>query len=121
GQVTVGDIVLARYTPAAWRGRVYAMRFFLIFTTAGPAVWVIGRLWDRGGADLVLFVTAIIAGIFAINSLGITALVAGAEGRRARAAAGAPAGKESAGRGRPVVVFPRRRGPLGRARHAPPP
>ena len=91
GQVTVGDIVLARYTPAAWRGRVYAMRFFLIFTTAGPAVWVIGRLWDRGGADLVLFVTAVIAGIFAINSLGITALVAGAEGRRARAAAVAPA------------------------------
>ena len=91
GQVTVGDIVLARYTPAAWRGRVYAMRFFLIFTTAGPAVWVIGRLWDRGGPDLVLFVTAIIAGIFAVNSLGITALVAGAEGRRARAAAAAPA------------------------------
>jgi MFS family permease len=85
GQVTVGDIVLARYTPAVWRGRVYSLRFFLIFTTAGPAVWVIGRLWDRGGADLVLFITAIIAGIFAINSLGITALVAGAEGRRARA------------------------------------
>jgi MFS family permease len=91
GQVTVGDIVLARYTPAVWRGRVYALRFFLIFTTAGPAVWGIGRLWDRGGADLVLFVTAVIAAIFAINSLGITALVAGAEGRRARAAAVAPA------------------------------
>jgi hypothetical protein len=91
GQVTVGDIVLARYTPSAWRGRVYAFRFFLIFTTAGPAVWVIGRLWDRGGADLVLFAIAIIAAIFAINSLGITALVAGAEGRRARAAAVAPA------------------------------
>ena len=91
GQVTVGDIVLARYTPSAWRGRVYAIRFFLIFTTAGTAVWMIGRLWDRGGADLVLFVIAIIAAIFAINSLGITALVAGAEGRRARAAAVAPA------------------------------
>jgi MFS family permease len=90
-QVTVGDIVLARYTPSAWRGRVYAIRFFLIFTTAGPAVWVIGRLWDRGGADLVLFVTAVIAAMFAINSLGITALVAGAEGRRARLAAVAPA------------------------------
>ncbi len=90
-QVTVGDFILARYTPSAWRGRVYALRFFLIFTTAGPAVWVIGRLWDRGGADLVLFVTAIIAAFFAINSLAITFLVAGAEGRRARAAAVAPA------------------------------
>jgi MFS family permease len=94
GQVTVGDIVLARYTPSPWRGRVYAMRFFLIFTTAGPAVWGIGRLWDRGGADLVLFVTAVIAAVFAINSLGITALVAGAEGRRARAAAAAVAPAE---------------------------
>jgi MFS family permease len=91
GQVTVGDFVLARYTPAVWRGRVYAIRFFLIFTTAGPAVWAIGRLWDRGGADLVLFVTAVIAALFAINSLGITALVAGVEGRRARATAVAPA------------------------------
>jgi MFS family permease len=90
-QVTVGDFILARYTPSAWRGRVYAIRFFLIFTTAGPAVWAIGRLWDRGGADLVLFVTAIIAGFFAINSLAITFLVAGTEGRRSRAAVVAPA------------------------------
>jgi predicted MFS family arabinose efflux permease len=90
-QVTVGDFILARYTPSAWRGRVYSLRFFLIFTTAGPAVWAIGRLWDRGGADLVLFVTAIIAALFAINSLAITFLVAGAEGRRTRAAVVAPA------------------------------
>ena len=90
-QVTVGDFILARYTPSAWRGRVYALRFFLIFTTAGPAVWAIGRLWDRGGADLVLFVTAIIAALFAINSLAITFLVAGAEGRRMRAPVVAPA------------------------------
>jgi MFS family permease len=90
-QVTVGDFILARYTPSAWRGRVYALRFFLIFTVAGPTVWAIGRLWDRGGADLVLFVTAIIAALFAINSLAITFLVAGAEGRRTRAAVVAPA------------------------------
>jgi MFS family permease len=90
-QVTVGDFILARYTPSAWRGRVYSLRFFLIFTTAGPAVWAIGRLWDRGGADLVLFVTAIIAALFAINSLAIMFLVAGAEGRRTRAAVVAPA------------------------------
>ena len=29
GQVTVNDIVLARYTADAWRGRVYAVRYFL--------------------------------------------------------------------------------------------
>ena len=54
GQVTVNDLVLARYTPAAWRGRIYAIRFFLIFTMAGPAAWGIGRLYDQGGFNVVL-------------------------------------------------------------------
>lgn len=78
-QVTVNDIVLARYTPPAWRGRIYAMRFFLIFTSAGPTVWGIGWLYDRGGFGLVLWITAIVAAVFAANSLIITALVAGVE------------------------------------------
>lgn len=78
-QVTVNDIVLARYTPAAWRGRIYALRFFLVFTFAGPAVWVIGRLYDIGGFDLVLWLTAILAAGYAINSFAITGLVASAE------------------------------------------
>ncbi len=86
-QVTVNDIVLARYTPPAWRGRVYSMRFFLIFTSAGPAVWGIGKFYDRGGFDLVLMVTAIVAAIYTVNSLMITWLVSGAESRRSRAAA----------------------------------
>jgi MFS family permease len=86
-QVTVNDIVLARYTPPAWRGRIYALRFFIIFTSAGPAVWGIGKLYDRGGFDLVLLVAAIVAGIYAANSLMITFLVGNVEGRRAREAA----------------------------------
>jgi MFS family permease len=90
-QVTVNDIVLARYTPPAWRGRIYALRFFIIFTSAGPAVWGIGRLYDRGGFDLVLLIAAIIAAVYTVNSLIITALVANVEGKRARAAAAAPA------------------------------
>jgi MFS family permease len=86
-QVTVNDIVLARYTPPAMRGRIYALRFFLIFTSAGPAVWGIGKLYDRGGFDTVLLATAIIAAIYAANSLLITLLVGGVERGRARAAA----------------------------------
>ena len=42
GDLRAGDgerLVLARYTPAGWRGRIYAIRFFLIFTMAGPAAW----------------------------------------------------------------------------------
>jgi MFS family permease len=79
GQVTLNDIVLARYTPPAWRGRIFAMRFFLNFTLAGPAVWGIGRLYDNGGFSLVLFVTAIVAAVYVVNSLLITGLVTGVE------------------------------------------
>jgi MFS family permease len=86
-QVTVNDIVLARYTPPAWRGRIYSLRFFLIFTSAGPAVWGIGKLYDHGGFDVVLFATAVVAAIYAVNSLMITMLVGSAESRRARASA----------------------------------
>ena len=37
-QVTVNDLVIARYTPDAWRGRVYAVRYFLTFLVSGLAV-----------------------------------------------------------------------------------
>jgi hypothetical protein len=50
-------------------------------------VWGIGKLYDRGGFDLVLLVAAIVAGIYAANSLMITFLVGNVEGRRAREAA----------------------------------
>ena len=54
GQITVGDIVMARYTSDAWRGRFYAVRYFLTFITAGIAVQMIAQLYVRGGGDFVL-------------------------------------------------------------------
>ena len=81
--MTVNDFVLARYAPAAWRGRIYAIRFFLIFTMAGPAAWGIGRLYEQGGFNTVLGVGAAIAVLGAINTFAISALVTGAETRRA--------------------------------------
>ena len=85
GQVTVNDLVLARYTPAPWRGRIYAIRFFLIFTMAGPAAWGIGRLYEQGGFNVVLGVGAVIAALGALNTFAISVLVTGAENRRAAA------------------------------------
>jgi MFS family permease len=84
GQVTVNDLVLARYTPAAWRGRVYAIRFFLIFTMAGPAALGIGWLYDQGGFNVVLGVGIGIAILGALKTFAISVLVTGAENRRAR-------------------------------------
>jgi MFS family permease len=58
GQITVNDLVIARYPADAWRGRVYAVRYFLTFMVSGVAVSMIAFLCGRGGFDLVLGVTA---------------------------------------------------------------
>src|SRR5215467_8008775 len=71
GQTTVGDIVIARYVADAWRGRVYAVRYFLAFISSGIAVQLIARLYGRGGFDLVLAAIAVtgfvmLAGVYAM-------------------------------------------------------
>ncbi len=82
GQVTVGDLVIARYTADAWRGRVYAVRYFLTFVSSGAAVSIIAWLYSRGGFDLLLAAVAGIAGIFLAGVLGIVFLVSGVERAR---------------------------------------
>jgi MFS family permease len=96
GQVTVNDLVLARYAPPAWRGRIYAIRFFLIFTMAGPAAWGIGRLYDLGGFNLVLGIGAAVAALGAVNTFAISALVTGVEKQRAAETARARAIRQPA-------------------------
>jgi len=82
-QVTVNDLVIARYTADAWRGRVYAVRYFLTFLVSGAAVSLIALLHGRGGFDLVLGVTAMIALGFVIATAAIAVLVNGVEKERA--------------------------------------
>ncbi len=86
GQVTVNDMVIARYTADAWRGRVYAVRYFLVFISAGASVAAIAYLHSRGGFDLVLFVTAIIAFVFFAATFVLALLVAKPESKRAAVA-----------------------------------
>ena len=92
-QVTVNDLVIARYTADAWRGRVYAVRYFLTFAVSGAAVSIIALLHERGGFDLVLVTTAGLALALAVVTIVITMLVHGVERERARdpASAAAPA------------------------------
>lgn len=78
-QVTVGDVVIARYTADAWRGRVFAVRFFLAFITSGLAVWMISAFLGKGGFDLVLIMTAIVALLFAFATIAISLLANRAE------------------------------------------
>ena len=82
GQITLNDLVIARYTADAWRGRVYAVRYFLTFMVSGAAVSMIAFLYNRGGFDLVLDTTAIIALGFVIGVLLIAIIANGAEKAR---------------------------------------
>jgi predicted MFS family arabinose efflux permease len=78
-QVTVNDLVIARYTADAWRSRVFAVRYFLTFLVSGAAVWLISVLYGRGGFDLVLGFAAVIALGFVFGTAGIAVLVNGVE------------------------------------------
>lgn len=79
GQVTVGDMVIARYTADAWRGRIYAVRFFLSFISSGLAVSMIAGLYGKGGFPLVLGATTIFAIVFGVCAVLIALLAARVE------------------------------------------
>lgn len=85
GQVTVNDIVLARYTADAWRGRVYAVRYFLLFISAAAAIGMIALLHERGGFELVLAVNAVIALVMFIATAALAVMVGNVEARHATA------------------------------------
>ena len=82
GQITVNDLIIARYTADAWRGRVYAVRYFLTFMISGAAVSMIALLYGRGGFALVLGATAFIAFGFLIAVLAIAYIASGVERER---------------------------------------
>ena len=74
-QVTVNDMVMARYTADAWRGRVYAVRYFLLFIGAGGAVGLLALLHKIGGFSLVMGVNAVIALAMFVATAGLWAFL----------------------------------------------
>ena len=82
GQITLNDLVIARYTADAWRSRVYAVRYFLTFMVSGVAVSMIALLYARGGFNLVLGATAVIALGFLVAVLLIALIANGVEKSR---------------------------------------
>jgi predicted MFS family arabinose efflux permease len=78
-QVTVNDFVIARYTADAWRGRIYAVRYFITYLISGAAATMIWFLHSRGGFDLVLGVIAVVALGFVIGTAMVALLVHGVE------------------------------------------
>ncbi|MGB6447164.1 MAG: MFS transporter [Xanthobacteraceae bacterium] len=85
GQITVNDLILARYSADAWRARLYAVRYFVTFMISGVAVSMIAFLHARGGFGLVLSVTAVVALGFLIGAIAIAILANGVEKTRTQA------------------------------------
>jgi len=82
GQITVNDLLIARYTADAWRGRVYAVRYFITFMISGVAVSMIAVLYGRGGFSLVLGATAVVAMGFLIAAIAMAIFANGVEKAR---------------------------------------
>ena len=82
GQVTVNDMIMARYTADAWRGRVYAVRYFLLFISAGAAIGMISLLHQSGGFKLVLGVNAMIALLLFVTTVGLVSLIVSVENKQ---------------------------------------
>ena len=85
GQVTVNDMVIARYSADAWRGRVYAVRYFLLFVSAGAAVAMIARFHQQGGFHLVLLVTAAVTFVFFLAAIGVAVMASLAQPKQSAA------------------------------------
>jgi MFS family permease len=85
GQVTVNDIILARYTADARRGRVYAVRYFTLFISAGAAVAMISLLHNAGGFAMVIGANAAIALLMFLCTAVLVALIVNVETRHAAA------------------------------------
>jgi MFS family permease len=82
GQITVNDLIIARYTADAWRSRIYAVRYFLTFMISGVAVSMIALLYGRGGFSLVLGATALVAMGFLVAVIAIAVIANGVERSR---------------------------------------
>ena len=61
GQIPLNDAIVGRYCADEFRARVYAVRYFITYLISGIAIGMIAFLHSRGGFDLVLGITAVIA------------------------------------------------------------
>ena len=61
GQIPINDTLIARYTPDAWRGRVYSVKHVLSFIVSAAAVPSIAWLYEGTGGFTTMFICAAIA------------------------------------------------------------
>jgi MFS family permease len=68
GQVTFNDGMVARYTDAGWRARVYALRYLLSFGVAAAAIPLVAVMHAHGGFTMLFRVLAVFGALVALGA-----------------------------------------------------
>ncbi|HXC90457.1 MAG TPA: MFS transporter [Stellaceae bacterium] len=63
GQITFNDGMVARYTDAGWRARVYAVRYLLSFGVAASAIPLVAAMHAHGGFGALFEVLAVFGAV----------------------------------------------------------
>ena len=69
GQITFNDGMVARYTDAGWRARVYALRYLLSFGVAAAAIPLVAVMHAHGGFAALFRVLAICGALVTLGAL----------------------------------------------------
>ena len=69
GEIPIHDTILTRYTRAAWRGRVFAVKFVLALLVAAVVPSLIGTVHDDYGLDVLFLILAAAAAGVALSAL----------------------------------------------------
>jgi len=69
GEIPIHDTIVTRYTRAAWRGRVFAVKFVLALLVAAVVPRLIGSVHDDHGLDVLFLILAAAAAGVALSAL----------------------------------------------------
>jgi MFS family permease len=69
GQITFNDGMVARYTDAGWRARVYALRYLLSFGVAASAIPLVAVMHAHGGFRALFEVLAIFGALVTLGAV----------------------------------------------------
>ncbi|PJK29152.1 MFS transporter [Minwuia thermotolerans] len=69
GEVPIHDTIVTRHTRAAWRGRVFAVKFVIALLVAAAVPSLVGGVHEAFGFDALFYVLAAAAGGVALSAL----------------------------------------------------
>jgi hypothetical protein len=69
GQITFNDAMVARYTDAGWRARVYAVRYLLSFGVAATAIPLVAVMHAQSGFSELFEVLAVGGALVALGAV----------------------------------------------------